>query len=347
MPDIRHYLSLIEKRINNTVTDSLAFRRWFNGSKVVDRAGKPLKVYHGTKADIAAFDTQGRGKTFGAGSFFTANPKIAGTYSPFEGGSIYPVYLRMLKPLIVDVGGANWNSIRRDKSYIINDEDDDDPNPDVWDHFDFPYDEEEASTDDIAANARTAGYDGVIIQNVKDRGGYRHADSYKNGRRNTIYVVFSPNQVKSVFNSEFSDSDQMSEDVLEGFAPPVRWRWTEQTKIEFVAMFKIAKVTYTASIFLFDSSIDGWDLSFSAATKTQDFGFRASRTGNSWKVFGTVVAIAREFIKLKHPKLIKIESDTTERSRLAVNRRIAGAIADGMPYTVSMDGDDILIQFNA
>jgi hypothetical protein len=185
-----HEIMAEKKKLNTTVTDSAAFQRWFNGSKVVDKAGQPLRVYHGTNADIAAFDTQGRGKTFGAGSFFTTNPKIAGTYVPHQGGSIYPVYLRILKPFVVDVGGSNWNGVKREKSYIPNDNDVDDHNPDLWDHFNFPYDdEEETSIDDIAANARTAGYDGVIIHNVKDRGGFRHSDSYKNGRNSTITVI--------------------------------------------------------------------------------------------------------------------------------------------------------------
>lgn len=29
-------------------TDSLAFRKWFAGSKITDSQGKPLRVYHGT-----------------------------------------------------------------------------------------------------------------------------------------------------------------------------------------------------------------------------------------------------------------------------------------------------------
>jgi len=48
MPDIRHYLNFVEKNLNTTTIDSPAFQRWFNGSKVVDGSGEPLKVYHGT-----------------------------------------------------------------------------------------------------------------------------------------------------------------------------------------------------------------------------------------------------------------------------------------------------------
>jgi hypothetical protein len=37
-------------------TETPAFKRWFGDSKVVDAEGKPLVVYHGTTADLSAFD---------------------------------------------------------------------------------------------------------------------------------------------------------------------------------------------------------------------------------------------------------------------------------------------------
>jgi hypothetical protein len=37
-------------------TDTREFKRWFGDSKVVDAEGKPLVVYHGTTADLSAFD---------------------------------------------------------------------------------------------------------------------------------------------------------------------------------------------------------------------------------------------------------------------------------------------------
>lgn len=133
--------------------------------------------------------------------------------------------------------------------------------------------------------------------------------------------------------------------IVEAFAPAVKWQWTERKDFEFVAVFKIGKVSYTVSCFRYDSSVDAWELAFEAATKKEEFGHRVSKTGNAWKVFGTVIAIARQFIVLKQPKILKIESDVTERSRLAVNRRIAAAIVDGQAYTVSeTDKHEIIMQ---
>lgn len=34
----------------------IAFKRWFEGSKVVYEDGRPLMVYHGTDSAITAFD---------------------------------------------------------------------------------------------------------------------------------------------------------------------------------------------------------------------------------------------------------------------------------------------------
>lgn len=132
--------------------------------------------------------------------------------------------------------------------------------------------------------------------------------------------------------------------LVEALAPPVKWRWTERKDFEFAATFKIGKVTYEVSIFRFDSTVDGWLFDFTAATKDEEFGYEVSNTGNAWKVFGTVADIAKRFVALKKPKLLKIENDPTERSRLAVNRRIASAVVQGTRYRMSVDGEDILIE---
>lgn len=54
-------------------TKSPAFKKWFSGSKVVDDAGQPLVVYHGTDAEDFA--------EFRPGAFFSTNPDEASAYS--------------------------------------------------------------------------------------------------------------------------------------------------------------------------------------------------------------------------------------------------------------------------
>lgn len=71
------------------------FAKWFEGSQIVDEAGKPLVVYHGTNADFDAFDPQMIGKAtdngfYGKGFYFTRNKGEASSY----GNKVLPSYLK-------------------------------------------------------------------------------------------------------------------------------------------------------------------------------------------------------------------------------------------------------------
>ena len=62
------------------------FKNWFGDSKVVDEAGKPLVVYHGTDKNFDVFDPEKLGSLTGAesakkGFFFTNNPENADFYA--------------------------------------------------------------------------------------------------------------------------------------------------------------------------------------------------------------------------------------------------------------------------
>lgn len=101
------------------VTDTPAFKKWFDGSKVVDEDGKPMVVYHGTvvredtdkvkgMGDIEAFDrmftTKFRSPSLDTvGSWFSTNPGKDGAEMYTGGGSgaaIYPVYLSIKNPQV-------------------------------------------------------------------------------------------------------------------------------------------------------------------------------------------------------------------------------------------------------
>ena len=93
------------------------FKKWFGGSKVVDDAGEPLVVYHGTtaKTDFNEFKPQqGALPGAGAGFYFGRDPKklpIAHRRTTVEESGrerIYPVYLRMEKPFVDKRGGSGW-----------------------------------------------------------------------------------------------------------------------------------------------------------------------------------------------------------------------------------------------
>lgn len=81
------------------------FHRWFGNSKVVDKHGRPLVVYHGTRTSFDAFE-HGKGKftdtgVSGKGFYFTPKADYADAYGRNENGAnIMPVYLKLENPFI-------------------------------------------------------------------------------------------------------------------------------------------------------------------------------------------------------------------------------------------------------
>lgn len=96
-----------------------AFKNWFGESKVTDKEGKPLVMYHGTGSDIKAFsnDFLGLGNDqAGSGFYFSSSPSEASGYAnstvlnhdrpgktdklPGKGSpNVMPVHLSIKKPL--------------------------------------------------------------------------------------------------------------------------------------------------------------------------------------------------------------------------------------------------------
>jgi hypothetical protein len=104
-------------------TELPAFKQWFEGSKVVDESGQPLRVYHGTAAeeDFGEFSLDKFGRSDagarGKGMYFTTKADEAGriaedrSISSDAGARVMPVYIQARNPAI-------WNeelqSLRRD-----------------------------------------------------------------------------------------------------------------------------------------------------------------------------------------------------------------------------------------
>jgi hypothetical protein len=91
--------------------DTPAFKRWFGDSKVVDDEGRPLAVYHGTRADFTEFDiTMSRD----AGAWFTPTEGAARLYSGDEAGSrIIAAYVSLKNPYFAAVGESKDQAIMR------------------------------------------------------------------------------------------------------------------------------------------------------------------------------------------------------------------------------------------
>lgn len=149
--------------------DSPEFKAWFGDSKVVDEGGKPLTVFHGSTTEGVVELTPENAVEVEGAVFFSDNREVAKQYqSEREYGEIVgdPVgdlveaHLSMRNPMVVDMAGAPGEAIRVGK---------------------------------LVKQAKAAGHDGLILQNVDDT-----VDSSR--QLGTTYAVFSPTQIKSVNN---------------------------------------------------------------------------------------------------------------------------------------------------
>jgi len=119
-------------------------------------------VYHGTNADIESFNTSGKGKTKGAGAFFSDSPIIPETYiSGNQGGNIIPAFVKDDNLAVFDAKGANWNDIPVDSLSFKRKKASDLLGLEKGDY---------TSTDELASFAKDKGFGGVKVKNLKDRG---------------------------------------------------------------------------------------------------------------------------------------------------------------------------------
>ena len=107
-----------EKRLDKTqeddklrdLTNSEDFKKWFAGSKITDKNGNPLVLYHGSTADWYKYDITKAGNTgldyFGPGIYTTPDTRIANIFAGERegetGGSVYPLYVSVKNPIIVE-----------------------------------------------------------------------------------------------------------------------------------------------------------------------------------------------------------------------------------------------------
>jgi hypothetical protein len=168
-----------------------AFDRWFGDSKVVDADGKPLVVYHTTTQDFEAFDPQKAGRTSIGLHFGTAEAAGAIVENAPDGARTLPVFVRAENPLRLPDPGR-WNAPDLQRAWF---------NPDgtlkpgvgmpaemaaeLWPMVQRGF--RAGGEHPLAPLAERHGFDSIVYDNQAEGGG----DSY---------IVFHPEQVKSVFN---------------------------------------------------------------------------------------------------------------------------------------------------
>lgn len=237
----------VEKTVYNSNGDRIAmsepalrnFYKWFGDSKVVDEQGRPLVVYHGTPNKFDTFDVERvgtQGTAEGNGFYFTTSKKFAQGYAKetwVEGervpGNVMPVYLKIENPLefglVNGLRGISESKIREvgkiiSDKYIKYDETRKTFN-DVID-FAIQNGKEIDITEAIAILQNNAE---IIGDEINDTPGYEVAQDVRNiiskeigidgffrkVKGHTVYIAFSPNQIKSVDNrGTFSkDSDNI------------------------------------------------------------------------------------------------------------------------------------------
>lgn len=151
---------------------------FFKDTKVVDDKGRLLVVYHGTDSEFTSFNkSAGQQGRYGSYGIYFADKETASGY----GDRVMPVYLNIKNALRIDADGAIATQI---------------PNKIVpHDEWKYPYGIL-SHIDDISSWAEEKGYDGVIVENVRDN--YRNDED--NRHIGNVYIVFEPNQIKSINN---------------------------------------------------------------------------------------------------------------------------------------------------
>ena len=187
----------------NTLTSEQI--NFFKYSKVRDRQGKLLVVFHGSQNKNWDTFRYKRGTSsgrlnFGKAFYFTADKDKATlySYSPYnssESGDLKVCYLNLVNPFIVDAEGMGIkttydNATKQMKDYV-------DKHKDVLSIVSYPYEV-------YMHMAKSGGHDGIIVNNIIDNpsGEQRPID---------VYIAFKANQIKAISNKEPSSKNNINE----------------------------------------------------------------------------------------------------------------------------------------
>jgi len=187
-------------------------------SRVVNRSGQPLVVYHGTKSDFRFFDPAMSNSNTQTGVptgtfIFTNSTDMAQSYAgqqTEDWGFATEVEQKQYHKLLMtdndfdaacaffrqhaiqDVksfaegGNVIMAYLRMIKPLRVN------AKGDSW--RDIYYEDDVWTTNDLMALAKQKGYDGLIVRNVKDR-------QEGSGKAADIYAVFASTQIKSAIGN--------------------------------------------------------------------------------------------------------------------------------------------------
>lgn len=177
-------------------TDTPEFKRWFGNSKVVDKDGKPLVVYHGTDKKFTEFSKEKIGSNTGwdnsrLGFFFIADRGLASNFAKETsgGGEIVEAYLSIQKPLDMTQEGIFSN---REQAPTLSE---------IFfgDRISDPDEALEAINDEIDIGNFSEVFEAFVDEGNREilaRDGYDGMVS-NFGAGNIEYIAFNPEQIKS------------------------------------------------------------------------------------------------------------------------------------------------------
>ena len=195
-------------------------QEYFKDSKVRDREGNLLVVYHGTPNDFNIYDKNRLGETTKAkdatlGFHFTDNKELAKTFID-EKGTVKEQYLNITNPLDIYKG----ENVADDLIYILEGKND---VTEITDYYDDNEDfliavlqnfnneiaelKDKMATPEAKARLIEKGYDGVILPiQATDKAALRLEKKNASGLE---YITFNSNQAKNIDNKKPTENDDI------------------------------------------------------------------------------------------------------------------------------------------
>jgi hypothetical protein len=208
--------------------------------------------YHGTNKTFEEFDASlGEGARKDTGVFVSNSPDVASSYAGGTSAQVLPLRVRLQNPIKVYADGNNWSKLGPNTRIdlprrVVNQSKDADLLEELGfdrgsntrtepmgtytlgelfpDHFGGIKDAKLAelfgkdtylpmTTNDISRWAKKQGVDGVIFEDISDRGSRGSFDNDKASMPSRNAVIFDPKDIRSV-NAEFDPTKADSADLL-------------------------------------------------------------------------------------------------------------------------------------
>lgn len=190
--------------------NSEAFKKWFGASKVVDARGHPLVVYHGTNADIDAFDKEKVGTRWDVsiGFHFSDRTDEANIYAGSElgsgDGSVIPAYLKIENPLVIETSGQAWRYADDNRFEIIKEIVQSRRKAAADDPKKRKAEDDALLADLLGAFEENPFSEAEFAPTVHKRSEYKPLSAYDGiiikGSDGANFIAFEPTQIKSVNN---------------------------------------------------------------------------------------------------------------------------------------------------